>query len=93
MKFKPGARLFERAPDRNVGVVEVYVAVLHGKQFTATGPGVTTASRLPVRARAGLDVALADLQHGDALVVVALDRLGRDLHDLVTSSRTLPGAA
>jgi DNA invertase Pin-like site-specific DNA recombinase len=26
---------------------------------------------------------MADLQHGDALVVVALDRLGRDLHDLV----------
>jgi len=37
-----------------------------------------------VRDRAGLDGALADLQHGDALVVVALDRLGRDLHDLVT---------
>jgi DNA invertase Pin-like site-specific DNA recombinase len=36
-----------------------------------------------VRDRAGLDSALADLQHGDALVVVALDRLGRDLGDLL----------
>jgi DNA invertase Pin-like site-specific DNA recombinase len=36
-----------------------------------------------VRDREGLDGALADLQHGDALVVVALDRLGRDLGDLV----------
>jgi DNA invertase Pin-like site-specific DNA recombinase len=37
-----------------------------------------------VRDRGCLDAALADVQHGDTLVVVALDRLGRDLHDLVT---------
>lgn len=36
-----------------------------------------------VRDRAGLDAALDELQPGDALVVVALDRLGRDLSDLV----------
>lgn len=36
-----------------------------------------------VRNREGLDAALADLQHGDTLVVVALDRLGRDLGDFV----------
>ena len=36
-----------------------------------------------VRDRAGLDAALDDLQQGDTLVVVALDRLGRDLSDLV----------
>jgi DNA invertase Pin-like site-specific DNA recombinase len=36
-----------------------------------------------IRDRAGLDAALDELQPGDALVVVALDRLGRDLSDLV----------
>ncbi|MDP9025403.1 MAG: recombinase family protein [Candidatus Eremiobacteraeota bacterium] len=36
-----------------------------------------------VRDRAGLDAALAEVQPGDVLVVVALDRLGRDLGDLV----------
>jgi DNA invertase Pin-like site-specific DNA recombinase len=36
-----------------------------------------------VRIRAGLDGALAALRDGDVLVVVALDRLGRDLGDLV----------
>jgi DNA invertase Pin-like site-specific DNA recombinase len=36
-----------------------------------------------IRERAGLDAALHDLSDGDVLVVVALDRLGRDLHDLV----------
>lgn len=33
--------------------------------------------------RSGLDAALEDCRRGDALVVVALDRLGRDLSDLV----------
>lgn len=36
-----------------------------------------------VRDRDGLDAAFDALQSGDALVVVALDRLGRDLGDLV----------
>jgi DNA invertase Pin-like site-specific DNA recombinase len=36
-----------------------------------------------IRERAGLDAALDDLHEGDTLVVVALDRLGRDLSDLV----------
>jgi DNA invertase Pin-like site-specific DNA recombinase len=36
-----------------------------------------------VRDRKGLDAALADCHTGDTLVVVALDRLGRDLGDLV----------
>ena len=36
-----------------------------------------------VRARAGLDGAIEALDSGDVLVVVALDRLGRDLGDLV----------
>ena len=35
------------------------------------------------RDRDGLSAALAELQPGDALAVVALDRLGRDLSDLV----------
>ncbi len=42
-----------------------------------------------VRDRDGLDGALADLQHSDVLVVVALDRLGRDLGDLVRIVETL----
>jgi DNA invertase Pin-like site-specific DNA recombinase len=36
-----------------------------------------------VRERVGLDAALATLREGDILAVVALDRLGRDLADLV----------
>jgi DNA invertase Pin-like site-specific DNA recombinase len=35
------------------------------------------------RDRAGLDAALAEIGAGDVLVVIALDRLGRDLGDLV----------
>lgn len=42
-----------------------------------------------VRDREGLDGALAALEHGDVLVVVALDRLGRDLGDLVRIVGTL----
>ena len=36
-----------------------------------------------VRDRAGFEAALADCHHGDTLVVIALDRLGRDLGNLV----------
>jgi DNA invertase Pin-like site-specific DNA recombinase len=36
-----------------------------------------------VRERVGLDAAIAACGQGDSLVVVALDRLGRDLSDLV----------
>ena len=35
------------------------------------------------RDRSGLEAALNEVRAGDALVVVALDRLGRDLHDLI----------
>jgi DNA invertase Pin-like site-specific DNA recombinase len=42
-----------------------------------------------VRDRAGLKAALADCGPGDTLVVVALDRLGRDLSDLVNIMKEL----
>jgi DNA invertase Pin-like site-specific DNA recombinase len=41
------------------------------------------------RDRPGLDAALADLRAGDVLRVVALDRLGRSLADLVAIMQTL----
>jgi DNA invertase Pin-like site-specific DNA recombinase len=41
------------------------------------------------RDRDGLSAALAELQTGDALAVVALDRLGRSLSDLVAIVETL----
>lgn len=52
---------------RTIGAIAVYVN------------GVSVSQR----DRDGLSAALAELQPGDALAVVALDRLGRNLSDLV----------
>lgn len=59
---------------RAIGVVAVYA-----------DEGVSGAKR----DRDGLNAALEELQPGDALAVVALDRLGRDLSDLVRIVETL----
>jgi DNA invertase Pin-like site-specific DNA recombinase len=89
-RAKPIVRASHNVVSKRVG----YVRVSTSSQTTDQQQDALIASGCAVvygddgisgslRDRAGLDAALADCQHGDSLVVVALDRLGRDLSDLV----------
>lgn len=89
-RVKPLLRASQNVVSKRIGYVRVSrtsqsieqqqdALVLAGCALVYGDHGISGA----VRDRAGLDAALADLQAGDALVVVALDRLGRDLGDLV----------
>lgn len=93
---KPLVRASHNVVSKRVGYVRVSTVSqsLEQQQDALVGAGCSVVYgdhgvSGSVRERDGLDAALADLQHGDALVVVALDRLGRDLGDLVGIVATL----